>query len=248
MKTGSKVAVGVLAAMLMLCVASGVALFVSGAGQKIRGFATGMVQVAGEAKGLDALNREHPFSPPANGEVSEARLEAYIRTCQQLKPESDRYEAWFRAHEHQGRHQGNFGEAGEAVGLVGGVMKAMATALQSQSMGPQEFHWIRRAMRKAQRDTAGRESSALEDEMLKALRKAADAPGLSASERAKLAKQVQTFQARMGAAGRPLSANDRLYLRYASQLAQCDLGEETLSLIGGFEHGQGKEGRVVISP
>ncbi len=246
MKTGSKVAVGVLAALVMLCAASGVALFVSGAGQKIRGFATGLVQVAGEAKGLEALSREHPFSPPANGEVSEARLEAYIRVCQELKPESDKYETWFRAHEHQGRGQGNFGEAGEAVGLVGQVMKAMATALESQSMGPQEFHWIRRAMRKAQRDTAGRHGSALEREMLDALQRAAIAPGLDGGTRKKLEREIQSFRKRISEASQPLTVNDELYLKYAGQLAACELGEETLSLVGGFEGGPRGERRAGV--
>ncbi len=247
MKTGSKVVMGVLAALLMLCAASGVALFVSGAGQKIRGFATGVVQVAGEAKGLDALNRKHPFSPPANGEVSEARLEAYIRACQELKPESDQYEAWFRAHEHQGRGQGNFTEAGEAVGLVGGVMKAMAMALESQSMGPQEFHWIRRTMRKAQRDTAGRQGSALEHEMLEALQQVASAPGLDGGARKRLESEIQSFRKQISEGIRPLTANDELYLRYAGQLAACELGEETLSLVGGFEGGPRGEGRGGIA-
>ncbi len=246
MKTGAKIAVGILVTLLMLCVIGGILLYSSGAFQKITKFAGGVSKIAKTAKSAEALDKAYAFTPPKDGVVPEDRLKAYIAVCNKVKPVSEPYEEWFRAHQGESN---NFKDAQDGLKMTSAIMNAYVSALTAQKMSPVEFRWIDAAMRKAARDASAAGGNALERQMLTTLEAQAAKPGLSERDRRELRDKISAFKAKMGQAAKPESPpspNVDLYERYASQLKACELGDFARSMVLGLGgHRHGREGVVI---
>ncbi len=246
MKTGAKIAVGILVTLLMLCVIGGILLYSSGALQKITKFAGGVSKIAKTAKSAEALDKAYAFTPPESGVVPEDRLEAYIAVCNQVKPVSEPYEKWFREHQNQ---SGDFKDAQDGLKMTSAIMNAYVIALTAQKMSPVEFRWIDAAMRKAARDASSAGSTSLERQMLATLEAQAAKPGLSEHDRRELKAKIDAFKAKLGEAAKPespLSPNVDLYERYASQLKACELGDFARSMVLGLGgHRRNHDGVVI---
>jgi hypothetical protein len=248
MKTGAKIAVGILVILLMLCVIGGILLYSSGYLQKFTHFAGGISKIAKTAKSAEALDKAFPFTPPESGAVPEDRLKAYMAVCNKVKPVSEPYEEWFR--EHQGQ-SGDFKDAQDGLRMTSSIMSTFVDALTAEKMSPVEFRWIDKAMRQASRDASRAGNTVLERQMLATLEAQAERPGLSGPDRRALRDQIEKYKARLGTGEKTkgaVLANMELYQKYTDDLRACELGDFARSMVLGLGGGHGgrNHGRVVI--
>lgn len=222
MKTWTKGVLGCLALPVILVVGGIVALVATGKWKQVVGFGSGVLQLKHNAEILQSLDKEYPFTPPADGVIPEDRLGPYVAVCEAVKPVAAPYEAWFQAHQGQ---QGDFKDAQEAIGMTAVLMQSSMAALRSQKMSAREFGWIARAVDKARQEAAEKAGSPVAREMLSALRDAAKAPGLSETERKTLDEKIARYTESLKKSGLPLSSNGALYLKHAERLKAADLGE-----------------------
>ncbi len=222
MKTWAKVVAGFAAVLVLLCVLGGAALVGSGAWDNATRFGGGILQMKRSAEGLQALDKEFPFTPPAGGAVPEERLLAYATICEAVVPAAAPYDAWMR--DHQGQ-KGDFRDAREELELMAALLDASCRALREQKMSAREFGWIRRAVEAAREEAAEKAGSPVAREMLETLRREAASPALPEAERKALQEKVARYEAALAQAGEPLSSNAALYLKHAERLKGCELGE-----------------------
>ena len=69
MKTWTKVILGIAALPVILVVAGGVALVATGKWKQVAGFESGVLQLKHSAEGLKNLDKEFPFTSPAEGAI-----------------------------------------------------------------------------------------------------------------------------------------------------------------------------------
>ncbi|MEW6758140.1 MAG: hypothetical protein AB1347_07965 [Acidobacteriota bacterium] len=244
MKSGARIALGVLGILLAVCVLSAVGFFVSDTGKKVMGFSGKVMKIAGTGKGLERLEKTHPFTRPESGEVEEARLEAYLRVCEAVKPEADAYSEWLKAHEGvQGRKEG-FETAQQAVEGVQKVLGAYVAALEKESMGPGEFRFIQRAMEEAEESLPKGSGSDLERALLRDLEEAAGLPGLSSGERSALQAKAARYRAALGMGEEGLTGNAALYAKYRDRLEASMPSGEAGAILGGHA-GHRRSGTVI---
>ena len=222
MKTIAKVGVGCLVALLLVClVGAGVFFF---AGNWVRSKAKGVfgdfVAVQKSAEAGQKLNEKYPFTEPADGAVTEDRLEVYLSVCGEIKPAADRYEAWVRSK--QGHKQGDFKDAKEAMNLTAGVMEAAANAMDRHAMSPREFLWIQSAMSEAAAAPKGPSLTEGQQQLIRVLQSQVDNPDTPEDQREQLRGQIEQIRGEAGAEAAPSGPNAELYARYADRLREAE--------------------------
>lgn len=228
MKTWAKVAIGLGAVLVLLCVLSGAALVSSGKLNQISGFAGNIMGMKNAGEGLEKLARDFPFTPPADGNVPEARLEEAIAISREIKAVSAPYDAWMETHQNQ---HGDFKDATEILGLLQKVLSVSVESMRQHKMSSAEFSWIMRQMEKAGEEAAEKTGAGLKGQMLDTLRSTEKSPGLSEASRKELEAKIADFEKQMNASGGELSSNGKLYLKYEEALKECALGEQTSLLL-----------------
>lgn len=223
MKGWAKVLLGIFAVLLLMCVGGGLWFFSSGAWDQAEGFFGETMKLKSSAEGLEKLQKELPFEAPADGLVAEARLQAWLSIRERLQPKAQEFNAWAEAHQGQ---QGDFKDAREAIGMIGGLMGESVAAMRENAMSPAEYRFIERAMGEARKEAEVKGGGGpLADEALASLDRLAKDPGLSEEKRAEVAAEAAALRGKLEAASQPLSPNAALYSRYAQRVLSSDLGE-----------------------
>ncbi len=231
MKTWAKLGLGCLVVLVAACIVSIALFFFAGRWVKnqVNRFTGGAAQMAENVKALSELDQKYPFTAPENGEVSEARLQAYIAVCAQVKPVMEPYAGWLKEHEAaKGKEKGGWQDVKKAMTLSAEITAAMSKALEAEHMGPAEFHWIQNAMKQAASEggtSGGNGERQMLEGSIQVLESQLQNPGLSEADRQKLQGQLdqQKTQLEGLAAGGQVSPNRALYEKYADQLKANDL-------------------------
>ena len=235
MKTWAKVGIGCLVVLLAACVVSAVMFIFAGAWVKgqINKWTGGVGDMAADAKAIEQIQKEHPFTPPADGQVDEARLEAYIDICRQVKEAMAPYEGWLKEHEAKAGEQkkGDWGDVKTAMKMTSALMGSMRKGMEAHQMSSQEFHWIENAMREASMEVgsgAGSDDSqrTMIEGSIQDLESKMAEPGLTQEDKAKLQEQVDGLKGQLAGLGAgEKSRNRELFEKYAAQLKATDLKE-----------------------
>lgn len=235
MRTWVKVLLGIGAGFFLLIVLGATLLIRSGAWQHVERMGGGISQLKRGAEDLEQLQREQPFTPPADGLILEQRLLTYLEICEVLLPFVKPYEAWMEAHAGK---QGDFKDAAEALGFLGKVTARSAEVLREKAMTPQELAWLHRSVRKAMEEAQGKGASPELLEMMADLRKAAQDPGIDRTLKAELQRKLERYGSRIIEAREPLSPNARLCLAHAERIRRAELGDFAALILEGA--GKGK--------
>lgn len=237
MKGWAKVVLGILAALVLFCL-MGVALFVSsGKWDQVKKVTGDTLAMKKSAEGLETLPKEFPFEAPADGLVSEARLEAWLSVRERLKPEAGKFNAWTEAHQGE---QGGLKEAQEAIGLLSNMIGTTVGVLRENKMSPKEYRFIGKAMDEAAKESGEKSpGGALADESLSALEGVAKEPSLAEEKRQALLEEIGRLKAKQRQGSIPLSHNAELYRRYEGRIRESELGEFGESLL---QSGRGRHG------
>lgn len=235
MKTWVKVLLGLAAGIAVLLALALTLLVRSGRWEQVRSMAGGISQLKRGADDLERMQREHPFTPPADGLIPEPRLLAYLEVCETLQPFVKPYEAWMESH--LGK-QGDFKDAAEAIGFMGKVTTQAAEACRARGMSPQELAWLHRATRKAVEEAQAKGIAPELLELLEDLRRVAAEPGLRPSLRSELQRNLERHQAKALVRREPLSANATLCQLHADRIRRADLGDFAAVILEGA--GKGK--------
>lgn len=235
MKTWVKVLLGFAVGILVLLSLAVTLLVRSGRWEQVRSMAGGISQLKRGAEDLERMQREHPFTPPADGLIPESRLVAYLEVCEALQPFVKPYEAWMESH--LGK-QGDFKDAVEAIGFMGKVTTEAAEICRSKGMAPQELAWMHRTVRKAVEEAQQKGATPEWLDLLADLRKAASDPGISSSLRTDLQRKLARYEAKAKAAEGPMSTNARLCALHGERIRRADLGEFSSIILEGA--GKGK--------
>jgi len=230
MKTGAKIAIGCLAALVVACLVSALALIFAGAWvkQKAGDFIGGAFEVGVESQALERLNREHAFSAPADGAVREGRLLAYLEICSEIRPSFERLESLGGTMEDA--EDPSFSDigrmAGDVADLTGEFLRTLRESLEREQMSPGEFQFISRAMLEAGRAEAEEDPSVVRScrTMIQSLEAELGSPSLSPEERAEREEEIRRWTERLEAAeaggGNP---NAALFRKYRDRIEDLDL-------------------------
>ncbi len=237
MKTWAKIGIGCLVVILAACVISAIALIF--AGKQIRSWVNGLTGGAGDmaanVKAIQKLDEQYPFTEPADGQVTEDRLKAYIAVCAKVKPVMEPYAGWIKSHQQNRDQKGNWGDVKKAMTMTAQLTAAMKVGLEENKMGPKEFHWIENAMRQALLEAGYATGGGGDDAQQKMIRdsikdyqeKLAN-PSLTPEEKAGLQEQLDKLKAQeaeaAGGSGE-VSQNRKLFEKYAAELKANDLQE-----------------------
>lgn len=246
MKGWSKVLVGILVVALLCCIAGAAMLFSGGRWEAIKGFTGDTMALKKNAEGLETLQKELPFTAPADGVVLAERLDAWLAIREALKPKADEFNAWEEAH--RGK-QGDFKDAREVIGLISAVMGESVAAMRAQKLSPAEYRFIERAMDEAREEVEAKGGGgALASESLATLESLARDTSLPEAKRAEIAAEANRLRAKVDAAGQPLSANGQIYRQYAARIRASELGEFGRSMMesSGREHNRGRGTKVTV--
>ena len=239
MKGWLKVLVGILAAAVLCCLAGGALLVSGGRWDQIKSITGDTLKLKRSAEGLEAIQKELPYTPPADGVATPERLEAWLAVREALKPKADPFNAWAEAHQGQ---QGDFKDAGEAIRLISGLMGGTVEALRAQKMSPAEYRFLEKAMDAARSECESKGGGGpLASESLATLEALAKDPELPEAKRAQVAAEAQRLKEKIEAATEPLSVNATLYQRYGERIRATELGEFGRSMMqgGGRHHDRG---------
>lgn len=131
--------VGVVAAILLgLAVLFGPRLYREGS--QLVGPITDLARTEEELKALD---RDLPFTPPADGVVDEGRLQVFFQTRRELIPHYQRWEVLSREVEARGDAQ-SWATAKEVLAVVRDVLELQVALLRRHGMSGAEFRWLER--------------------------------------------------------------------------------------------------------
>ena len=162
MPTGLKVAIGCLAAFFVL--ASLAAVAIGAGGMWLKGKADGMVegvQARAEAQQeasalLERLEREHPFTPPADGGIdprsADRFFEATALAWSEIEPTVRNLDEIAERNRADRPRLGDVVEGMRNVGLLADSRLHIAHALDQAGLSLEEFVWTGQALRNAQRD------------------------------------------------------------------------------------------------
>lgn len=105
-----------------------------------RDLAGPIMDLAGAEDAIAALDEELPFSPPADGLVSEERLEDFLAVRRELEP---RYREWEQlVREVEDRNAESLAEAKRVLEATRSVFAAQVDTLRARAMSPTEFRWL----------------------------------------------------------------------------------------------------------
>jgi len=244
MKGWGKVLVGILVVALLCCVAGAAMLFSGGRWEAIKGITGDTLALKKNAEGLEGLQKELPFTPPADGVVKADRLEAWLAVREALKPKADEFNVWAEAHEGK---QGDFKDAREAIGLISAVMGQSVAAMRAQKLSPAEYRFLEKAMEAARQEVETKGGGgALANESLATLEALARDPALPEAKRAEIAAEAQRLRAKVDAAGQPLTANGQLYRQYGERIRATELGEFGRSMMQGGGRERHRRAEVTV--
>jgi hypothetical protein len=223
MGKGAKIAIGCLVALLVVCVIAAVVVFVAGrAGWNMFG------GFAKDAAAIQKLDQTYAFSEPADGVVTEARLQAYIAACAKVKPAIEKLQEFTKSK--QGGSPGSWTDAKDAVKFTAAIITAMRQGLDEQKMSPKEFHFVGNAMKTASfgaSETPGGQpldasQRQAKEMMLKNMEGLLANPGLPQEQRDEIQGQIEQIRQELEQAP-STDPNVVLYLKYKDQLKQVDL-------------------------
>lgn len=149
LSTGTKLAIGCGAVVLLVALAGGVALAVGGfALQRVVGSALEGVEGQTEAtETLARLREDHPFDPPADGAVTEAQLDRFLAVTsdawESMEPWGEEIAAL--AAREQDRDQPSIGDMVGGARAMGGFARArlqLADALDAHDTSLGEYAWV----------------------------------------------------------------------------------------------------------
>jgi len=244
MKGWAKVLVGILAAAVLCCVAGAALFFSGGRWEQIKGITGDTLALKKSAEGLEAIQKELPFTPPADGVATPERLEGWLTIREALKPKADAFNTWAAAHEGQ---QGDFKDAREAIGMISSLMGDSLAAMRAQKMSPAEYRFLEHAMDAARQEVEAKGGGgALASESLATLESLAKDPSLPEAKRAEIAAEAQRLKAKIEVSGQPLSANGQLYQRYGERIRATELGEFGRSMMQGGGHRRDRGTKVTV--
>lgn len=234
MGKGMKIAIGCLIALVVACIIAAVVVFFLGkAGWNVFG------GVAKDAIAIQKLDQTYPYTEPSDGAVPEERLLAYIAVCGKAKPAVEQLRAFSK--EHEGKQEGSWSDAKEALKITTGITTAIRQGLEEHQMPPREFHFIANAMRQAsfEAEGAGEGGSldeaqrAMKEGMIQNLEGLLASPGLPDDQRVEIQSQIDVLRQELEGAG-SADPNVALFRKYAEQLEQVDLeGLEGVAFQGG---------------
>lgn len=145
MSTGAKVAIGCGAALVVGLVVLAVVVVAGGwfVKNKADEFVGGMEAQVEATETIQRLEREHPFSPPADGVVGEERAERFLAvTDDAWKRMGDRVEELVeRAERAEDRGRAGVGDVMAGMRGFGGARIALAEALTEHEMPVSEYLW-----------------------------------------------------------------------------------------------------------
>lgn len=164
MPTGLKVAIGCLATFFVLAALAAVAI--GAGGMWLKGKTDGMVegvQARAEAQReatalLERLEREHPFTPPADGNVdprsADRFFEATALAWSEIEPTVRNLDEISERNRDDRPRLGDMVEGMRNVSLLTDSRLHIARALDEAGLSLREFVWTGQALRDAQRDGA----------------------------------------------------------------------------------------------
>jgi hypothetical protein len=235
MKTWAKLAVGCLVVILLFCVLSVAAMFFmphlfKGLWNRFGGGAALMTK---NIQAIQETDKSFPFSEPESGDVDEGRLQAYIAVASGVKTAMMPFEEWIKTHQKNGKgetgEKGDWKDVKEALQMSAALLGAIKTGLEEQKMGSKEFHWIEGKMGEAQREGGSGPSEAqkqMVDSSVQVLEQQMNQPGTTDEAKAQIQEQVDRLRATVDQSGGEGASNNRqLYLKYETELKNCDLSE-----------------------
>jgi hypothetical protein len=239
MRTRHKIAYAALIVLVGFCLTSTAVLyFTNGWVRLVKPFFA-TVDLGRDAAKLDA---RFPFSTPADGEVREARLLAYLEVCRRTKAPAATYARWLQHHDIK-RAFGQVMFSQEAPDLLRALMEELLPALRAEKMSLEEFLWIDRTMRAAGAGSPDPENTEELAESMRSFQKLADDPRTPAAERNRLEKQVEPIR-RVLTARKARKANAALYARYADSIRALAPGERVMTILSALP--QPRPGRVRV--
>jgi hypothetical protein len=230
MGKGKKIAIGCLIALVVACLISAAVMVVGGAWvkSKVGGLMGGFMDTGKNAQAIQKLDQTYPFTAPADGQVTEDRLVAYIAVCAKAKPIADQFRDFEKTK--SGENKGDMKAVSDAAKLMGDLTGAIRQGLEEQKMGPREYHFIGGQMRMAA-GTAPEEGGGqplgeaqrqTKETMLKNLEGLLATPNLPQAQREEIQGQVDQIKGELGQS-QPANPNQALYLKYKDRLKQVDL-------------------------
>ncbi len=239
MRTRHKIACAALIVLVGFCLASmGVLYFTSGwVGLVKPFFAT--ADLGRDAAKLDA---RFPFTTPADGEVREARLLAYLEVCRRIKTPAATYARWLQHHGIK-RAFGQVMLSQEAPGLLRALLDELLPALRAEKMSLEEFLWIDRTMRAAGAGNPNPKDTEKLAESMRSFQRLADDPRTPAAEQNRLTKQIEPIR-RILSARKARTANASLYARYTDSIRALDSGERVMTILAALP--QPRPGRARV--
>ena len=243
MRLWAKILVGAFAVVVLFCLISGLLLVQSGAWNHIQDFGKGIMGISQNAKGIEVLNQKFPFQEPADGNLPEERLIAYIEVRKALKPTVEPYDKWMRAH--QGHQEGDFRDAKEAIQMTAGVIDGLRQALEAQKMSPREFSWMDIQVEDALGQIRSGATTQAERNLLETMRSLSENPRLTTAERENLKAQIKEAEVKPEEEDKPETPNVTLCARYRKDLESVDLGEFGGMMVRSFaQSGHGRHRRM----
>jgi hypothetical protein len=159
--------------------------------------------------------------------VDEARLQGYIAVASGMKTAMAPFEEWIKTRKKN--EKGDWKDVKEALKMSAEFVGAMTKGLEDQKMGSLEFHWIEGKMRDAQREGGSGPSEAQKEMVnssVQVLEQQMNQPGTTDEARAQIQEQIDKLKATVDQSGGEGASNNRqLYLKYETELKNCDLSE-----------------------
>jgi len=249
MKTWAKVAIGCLAVLLILCIVLAVVFFFAGAWlkSKLGGFFGGAYETGKNVAAIQKLEQQYPFQEPADGAISEGRLQAYLAACSKIKGAVEPLREDLQQMNNGG--SGNAQDANRAMAAMGTLTQAVREGLEQAKMSPAEFKWLGEtaypALEEAPSGTTGGEIQgqagleAMANASLEPLQAQLNDPSLTAEQKQALQEQIDAIKATMAPeSGGELSPNAALVQKYRQQLEENDV-REFVTLVSGIRGGSG---------
>jgi hypothetical protein len=155
---------------------------------------------------LQALDKQHPFTAPPEGEVlalSEERLLSYLAVRETALPAYEEFQKKAEAFkdEHEGKQDADVGAAMKATGLLTELMTkvhgAYIEGLKKQGMSPREFRTITQTLYSSMVtgvvDQAQQAGAQARQEALESVREAMKDPALTAEQLAEMKEHEQAL-------------------------------------------------------
>jgi hypothetical protein len=246
MKTAEKFALGFAVALLLGCLGSIVAVWITGAG---RSFFKPAIEVLTQARRVSELTRKYPFRPPADGIVPEGRLVAYLGVCAKAKPSSDPLDGWLKGPRKGGgpaRVADRPFLRGEGASMATAFLRDLEKGLDGEKMSFDEFLWIRNRLLYA---SAGPPDSGREDkvrEEIEELRKMAGDPQTPAVAKKSLEEHIKLLEALPWFSGPASQANRALFARYEDRIAASQISDRCVTLVSDYAVSSPGETRTIV--